>query len=80
MRSISASVGDQNGISHGPLWEAARAAAVQTTRLGHPRFLAAVGAQTADFNGVRSPKNPAILEIISLNKLSISLEMALPHG
>jgi hypothetical protein len=35
---------------------AARAAAVQPTRLGHPRFLDAVGAQTADFNEVRSPK------------------------
>ena len=58
MRSISASVGDQNGISHGPLWGAARAATVQPTRLGHPRFLDAVGAQPADFNEVRSPKNP----------------------
>ena len=58
MRSISASVGDQKGTSHGPLWEAARAEAVQPTRLGHPRFLDAVGAQTADFNEVRSPKKP----------------------
>ena len=58
MRSISASVGDQNGTSHGPLWGAARAAAVQPTRLGHPRFLDAVGAQPADFNEVRSPKKP----------------------
>jgi len=48
----------QNGTSHGPLWGAARAATVQPTRLGHPRFLDAVGAQTADFNEVRSPKNP----------------------
>ena len=58
VRSISASVGDQNGTSHGPLWEAGRAAAVQPTRLGHPRFLDAVGAQTTDFNEVRSPKKP----------------------
>jgi len=39
-----------------------------------------LGAQTADFNGDRSPKNPAILGIISLNFLSASLEIALPHG
>jgi hypothetical protein len=58
VRSISASVGDQNGTSHGPLWEAARAEAVQPTRLGHPCFLDAVGAETADFNEVRSPKKP----------------------
>ena len=52
MRSISASVGDQNDTSHGPLWEAARAAAVQPTRLEHPRFLDAVDAQTS-FNQAR---------------------------
>ena len=46
---------------------------------GRPRFLAAVSAQTADFNEVRSPKNPAILGITSLNFLSVCLEMALPH-
>ena len=62
MRSIGASVGDQNGTSHGPLLEAARAAAVCPTRLGHPRFLDTVGAQTADFNEVRLPKTPAILD------------------
>jgi len=71
VRSISASVGDQNGTSHGPLWEAARAEAVQPTRLGHPRLLDAVGAQTADFNEVRSPKNPAILGLMRLNFLSV---------
>ena len=71
MKSISALVGDQNGTSHGPLWEAASAAAVQLTRLGHPRFLDAVGAQTADFNEVRSPKNPTILGLIRLNFLSV---------
>jgi hypothetical protein len=71
MRSISASVGDQNGTSHGPLWEAARAEAVQPTRVGHPRFLDAVGAQTADFNEVRSPQNPAILGLMRLNFLSV---------
>ena len=73
LRSISASVGDQNGTSHGPLWEAARAAAVQPIRLGHPRFLDAVGAQTADFNEVRSPKNPAVLGLMRLNFLSVQL-------
>ena len=46
---------------------------------GRPRFLAAVSAQTADFNEVRSPKNPDILGIMSLNFLSVCLEMALPH-
>ena len=71
MRSISASVGDQNGTSRGPLWEEARAAAVQPTRLGHPPFLDAVGAQTADFNEVRSPKNPAIFGLMRLNFLSV---------
>jgi hypothetical protein len=70
---ISASVGDQNGTSHGPLWVAARAAAVQPTRLGHPRFLDAVGAQTADFNEVRSPKNLAIVGLTRLNFLSVTV-------
>lgn len=74
MRSISACVGDQNGTSHEPLWEAARAAAVQPTRLGHPRSLVAVGAQTADFNEVRSPKNPAILGLMRLNFLSVEVD------
>ncbi len=71
MRLISASVGDQNGTSHGLLWEAAHAAAVRPTRLGHPLFLDAVGAQTADFNEVRSPKNLAILGLMRLNFLSV---------
>jgi len=71
MRPISASVGDQNGTSHWPLWEAARAAAVQPTRLGHPRFLDAVDAQTADFNGDRSPKMPAIIGLMWLNFLFV---------
>lgn len=64
MRLISAPVSDQNGKSHGPLWDAARAAGVQPTRLGHPRFMDFVGAQTAGFNEVRSPKNPAILGLM----------------
>jgi hypothetical protein len=76
MKSISALVGDQNGTSHGPLWEAASAAAVQLTRLGHPRFLDVVGAQIADFNEVRSSKNPAILELMWLNFLSVPLPSA----
>ena len=46
-------------------------AAVQPTRLGHPRFLDAVGAQPADFNEVRSPKNPAVLGLMRLNFLSV---------
>ena len=65
----------QNGTSHGLLGEAVRESAAQPTRWGHPRFLArflaAVSAQTADFNGVRSPNNPAILGLMRLNFLSV---------
>ena len=62
----------QNGTSHWLLGEAVRAAAMQPTRLGHPRFLDAVSAQTADFNEVRSSKNPAILGLMRLNFLSVA--------
>jgi hypothetical protein len=63
----------QNGTSHGLLGEAVCAAAMQPTPLGHPRFLDSVSAQTADFNGVRSPKNPAILGLMWLNFLSVAI-------
>jgi hypothetical protein len=36
-------------------------------------MLWAVGAQTADFNEVRSPKNPAIPGLMRLNFLSIKI-------
>lgn len=61
----------QNGTSHALLGQAVRAAAATPTRLGHPRFLDALRAQTADFNEVRSPKMPAILGIMWLNFLSV---------
>jgi hypothetical protein len=36
-------------------------------------MLWAVGAQTADFNEVRSPKNPAIPGLMRLNFLSVKI-------
>lgn len=46
---------------------------MQLTRLAHPRFWDAVSAQTADFNEVRSPKKPAILDLMRLNFLSAGI-------
>lgn len=68
----------EHGTSHGLLGEAVRAAAMQPTRLGHPRFLDAVSAQTSDFNEVRSSKNPAILGLMWLNFLSVDNLLQIP--
>ena len=45
---------------------------------GRPRFLAAVSAQTAVFNEVRSPQNTAILGLMRLNFLSVCQRHGLP--